>query len=36
MRQIDTPTEGPGPTTIDATASIIAGGLAYVADIGGG
>jgi SRSO17 transposase len=35
MRQIDTPTEGPGPTTTDVTASIIAGGLAYVADIGG-
>jgi SRSO17 transposase len=35
MRQIVTPTEGPGPTTTDATASIIAGGLAYLADIGG-
>jgi hypothetical protein len=29
------PTEGPGPTTTDVTASIIEGGLAYWADIGG-
>jgi SRSO17 transposase len=35
MRQIETPTEGPGPTTTDATARIIEGGLAYVADMGG-
>jgi SRSO17 transposase len=35
MGQIDTPTEGPGPTTTDVTASIIEGGLAYLADIGG-
>jgi hypothetical protein len=35
MRQIVTPTEGPGPTTTDATARIIAGGLASWADMGG-
>jgi hypothetical protein len=35
MRQIDTPTAGPGPTTTDVTASPLAGGLASWVDIGG-
>jgi SRSO17 transposase len=35
MRQIVDSTEGPIPTTTDATASTIEGGLAYLADLGG-